>query len=105
MPVTVNDYTEEALQEMVRLSNQRCVIDFVEIFVMHIKDLSPYETGHNRDSVRMEPATPNLEDPHLTVTVQTESGYGGWLEVGTARMAARPYFAPAYERTRSDFHA
>jgi hypothetical protein len=58
------------------------------------KQKSPYLTGNNRRSITFEMPTP------LRVRVYTESGYGGWLELGTSRMAPRPYFAPAYQETR-----
>ncbi|MBI5092233.1 MAG: hypothetical protein HZB26_07265 [Candidatus Hydrogenedentes bacterium] len=34
--------------------------------------------------------------------VYTQSGYGGWLEVGTKRMDARPYIAPGFEKAVND---
>ena len=30
----------------------------------------------------------------------TETGYGGWLDIGTSRMPARPYFAPNFEEAK-----
>jgi len=35
-----------------------------------------------------------------TVIVATTSGYGGYLEVGTGRMGARPYIMPALEKNK-----
>ena len=55
----------------------------------------PTATGHNRDSITWR-KIPNGVDVH------TESGYGGWLEIGTRHMEARPYFRPAFEETRAD---
>lgn len=57
---------------------------------------SPVKTGRNRRSIsgdaRFGPTG------HVEGRLFTESGYGGYLEVGTARMAARPYLAPAVEK-------
>jgi hypothetical protein len=68
---------------------------FARLMVGGAKHLSPVDTGHNRDSVTWR-KIPNGVDVH------TESGYGGWLEIGTQDMAARPYFRPAFEETRVD---
>ena len=54
---------------------------------------SPYLTGHNRNSIA---AGPLKEDGREVIgEVFTESGYGGYLELGTSRMKARPYLQPA----------
>ncbi len=53
-------------------------------------DKSPYDTGNNRDSIKWEEAKKN------EYIIFTESGYGGWLEIGTSKMAAPPYIKPAY---------
>ena len=52
---------------------------------------SPVLTGFNRNSIqyRINP---------LSGMVFSTSGYGGWLEIGTSRMPARPHFKPAYDR-------
>lgn len=53
--------------------------------------------GHNRDSVRFEKAD------HLKYAVRTETGYGGFLELGTSKMPARPYMAPAFKEAKAEF--
>ena len=47
----------------------------------------------NPDGVRIDPQT-------LAGEIITTSGYGGYLEVGTRRMPARPYIVPAAEEAR-----
>ncbi len=43
------------------------------------------------------------ESSGLSGKVFSESGYGGWLEIGTSKMKARPYFRPAFEETKQEF--
>jgi len=52
---------------------------------------SPYLTGNNRDSIGFD------HDNPLSWRIFTRSSYGAWLELGTSRMAARPYMAPAIQ--------
>ncbi|MCL4735381.1 MAG: hypothetical protein KJ050_10645 [Candidatus Omnitrophica bacterium] len=53
--------------------------------------------GHNRDSIRWEKMA------GLKYMVRTETGYGGFLELGTSKMPARPYLAPAYTEAEKEF--
>ena len=55
--------------------------------------LSPYKRGFNRRSI-------TYKVKGKTAEIWTESGYGGYLEVGTATMGARPYLRPAIERNK-----
>ena len=55
------------------------------------KRRSPYKTGTNRRSIRW--AAPRGGER----TIFTQSGYGAYLELGTKKMAARPYIRPALE--------
>ena len=52
---------------------------------------SPIDTGNNRRSIK-------FEAKGLEGAVYSTSGYGGFLETGTVKMAARPYFKPALDR-------
>lgn len=62
------------------------------------KEGSPYITGTNRRSI----ATDTQEaGGRVEGSIFTQSGYGGYLEVGTSKMAARPYLWPAVERHAS----
>ena len=55
-----------------------------------IKD-SPKLTGNNMRSIK-------YEQKKLEASVYSTSGYGGFLETGTRKMAARPYMKPALDR-------
>lgn len=52
---------------------------------------SPWLTGNNARSIASEVGG-------LQGTVYGTSGYSGFLEVGTSRMNARPYFRPALDK-------
>lgn len=52
---------------------------------------SPKLTGNNARSIK-------YEAEGLSGAVYSTSGYGGYLEVGTARMPARSYMKPALDR-------
>jgi HK97 gp10 family phage protein len=54
------------------------------------KKLSPVDTGRNRSSIASE-----VEG--LSGQIYGASGYSAYLEFGTVKMAARPYFQPALD--------
>lgn len=75
--------------------------------------MSPYRTGHNARMIsyvtswgsgsgplRNETSALGsaMQDTKHRAAVMTGSGYGGWLEIGTARIPARPYIRPAVEQ-------
>ena len=57
---------------------------------------SPVDTGNNRRSIR-------YEAEGLSGSIFSTSGYGGYLETGTAVMSARPYFKPALDKNLPRF--
>ena len=60
---------------------------------------SPFLHGNNKRSIMFEvgPGKPVAVN-ELEGAVYSTSGYGGYLETGTVKMAARPYFKPALDR-------
>jgi HK97 gp10 family phage protein len=58
---------------------------------------SPWQTGNNARSIRAE-----IDPSGLQGMIYSTSGYGGFLETGTVKMAARPYFRPALDRNTSN---
>jgi HK97 gp10 family phage protein len=58
---------------------------------------SPHDTGNNSDSIAKDAG---MEGGKIVGRVYTQSGYGGWLEIGTSKMPARPYIAPAYQEAK-----
>jgi hypothetical protein len=63
-------------------------------------ELSPWLTGTNRRSIETD-----WQDSGNGIAMQlfTTSGYGGYLEAGTRKMAARPYLYPAFLYHRKGF--
>ena len=71
---------------------------------------SPWETGNNRRSIVGEASGMGMvagqgsserlvDDSKIEGAVYSSSGYGGYLEVGTSRMPARPYIKPAMDKS------
>lgn len=69
-----------------------------ETFEIDIKSVakqgSPVLTGLNRNSIDTEV----VQNPGVVeATLFTQSGYGGYLEIGTSKMKAVPYLQPAFD--------
>ena len=75
----VNKATEKAIKDVV-----------VDIANDAIRG-SPYLTGNNRRSIK-------YEAKGLEGAIYSTSGYGGFLETGTVKMPAQPYFKPALDK-------
>jgi len=56
---------------------------------------SRHKTGNNQRSIA-------YESDKLSAAVFSTSGYGGYLETGTAKMAGIPYFKPALDKNMPD---
>ena len=56
---------------------------------------SPERLGTNKRSIDFD-----VDRSKLTGRLFTQSGYGGYLEVGTSKMAPRPYMVPAVEKNK-----
>ncbi len=97
MAVVINDRTSKAMRQIRKLSNEG-IIDFAGKVVDIAKTLTPRLTGNNSDNI--------LTKAHeeLNVSVFTSSGYGAYLELGTAHMPARPYFMPAIGKAIREFN-
>ena len=95
----VNDRTDQAIRK-IRVLIQGDLEDFVENFAELTKEYSPKRPapigGHNAASV-------TIKRDGKTFRVVTESGYGAYLELGTHKMTARPYFMPAFLQSVSEF--
>ena len=81
---------------------------------------SPFDTGHNRRSIgwMVSPAGRisfgtlstssgkkgsggvKTQSDIPVVALATSSGYGGWLEIGTRKMHARPYLVPSVKKLK-----
>jgi HK97 gp10 family phage protein len=63
---------------------------------------SPKKTGNNMRSIKYEVSgmgSNEMVDPNkIEGAIYSTSGYGGYLETGTYKMGARPYFRPALDR-------
>jgi hypothetical protein len=69
---------------------------------------SPKLTGNNMRSIRYEASGFHtregvVDQSKIEGAVYSTSGYGGFLETGTVKMAARPYIKPAADRYAPKF--
>jgi len=110
MSVTSNLKTKEAkdiLGKATRLAMRDTVVEIANDSMRN----TPKLTGHNMRSIAGEvsgmgtvqqgaDAEPGkiVDDSKMEGAVYSTSGYGGYLETGTARMDARPYMNPAKEK-------
>ena len=62
---------------------------YAESVVEQMREAAPVRTGHLRDNIKKDaPAEGG------SVQINSEADYSGYVEYGTSRMAARPFFTP-----------
>lgn len=81
--------TAEVLRKVNRAGNLGLTDTVVDIANDVVKG-SPWLTGHNARSIQYTVEA-------LSADIFSTSGYGGYLETGTYKMPARPYFKPALD--------
>jgi HK97 gp10 family phage protein len=72
---------------------------FADVMVEVAKEGTPFDTGNNRSAIGV------LEGSNGSYAIGTTSGYGGYLEFGTKRMPARPYFLPAADAAKKNIES
>lgn len=92
MTVRKNLRTDEA-GEKVKKAGVKALKDVIVAIANDVIKIHPWKTrtGHNSRSIR-------YEVKGLSGSVYSTSGYGGYLETGTVKMPAFPYFKPALDR-------
>src|SRR4051812_35668671 len=84
-----------------RMTQQAIFEAVQEVFEIDIKTAakqnSPVKTGTNKRSIDTEVTQTSKG---VQAELFTQSGYGGYLEIGTSKMKARPYLIPAFDKFR-----
>ena len=106
--IELNLKTEEATKQVIEANKKAMRDTVVEVTGDAVKG-SPWETGNNRRSIVGDASGMGkvagqggserlVDDSKIEGAVYSTSGYGGLLEVGTSKMAARPYIKPATDK-------
>ena len=118
MKLTVKFITNlktKEVQDKVRKAVDKGLLNAMVAVANDVIKGSPAVTGHNRRSIAYKIGSKVTalgmpqggEEPFKTgepgikegeAAIYSTSGYGGYLETGTSRMAARPYFKPALDK-------
>jgi len=107
--IRLNIREEEVVKEVTE-ANKKAMRDTVVDVTRDAIKGSPWETGNNRRSIVGEASTMGIvagqgsaerqvDDAKIEGAVYSSSGYGGFLEVGTSKMPARPYIKPAMDKS------
>ncbi len=98
------DLKTEEVQKKVTEATRLALRDTIVAIAADAIEGSPVKTGNNRRSIKYEVAgmgSNEMVDPNkLEAATYSTSGYGGFLETGTYKMAARPYFRPALDKNK-----
>lgn len=120
MKLLVNFVTNIKSQEVidkVKKATDKALLGAMVAIASDVIHLSRHVTGHNRRSIAYKigskvtalGASQGGEAPFETgepdinkgqAAIYSTSGYGGYLETGTAKMAAKPYFRPALDKNK-----
>jgi len=96
----VNLKTKE-VQNKVEKATKQGMKDVVTDIAGDVINIHPWktQTGNNSRSIMYEvgPGKPVAKNEGEGAVYST-SGYGGYLETGTVKMASRPYFKPALDK-------
>ncbi len=102
---------KEKVEEAARLGLRDTIVAIHE----DAMEGSPKKTGHNMRSIAAEvsgmgmvsnggeaSAERLVDDTKLESAAYSTSGYGGYLETGTYKMPAQPYFRPALDAHKNE---
>lgn len=98
----------EKVKEASRLGMRDTVVDIHGDTIKNAKAVGFWDTGNNARSIASEVSGMGkvagegsqeriVDDSKIEGAVYSTSGYGGFGETGTVKMAARPYFKPALD--------
>ena len=100
MDVILNLKTKEVIDK-VNKATKKAIKDVVVDIANDVINIHPWKTrtGNNSRSIKYEVGPGGeVAKGELEGAVYSTSGYGGYLETGTAKMPAFPYFKPALDR-------
>ena len=102
MKITTNWVTNiksKEVEDKVSKATKQGLTDVVTDIANDAIKGSPWLFGNNARSIKYEvgPGKP-VAEKELEGAIYSTSGYGGYLETGTVKMPARPYFKPALDR-------
>lgn len=80
-----------ALKEIAKIVEGR-LVEFGETVVELARDNAPVDTGNLKRSIEAKQVSDK------SMTIQTRTGYGAYVELGTRHRAATPYLAPAVKQ-------
>ena len=103
---------QNKVEKATQLGIRDTVVEIHGDAIKNAKSVRFWETGHNARSIVSEvsgmggtvqqgaDAEPQrvVDDSKMEGAVYSTSGYGGYGETGTVKMAARPYFKPALDK-------
>ena len=92
--VKITDHTARVVKDVGRFSLNG-LRDYVDTAVGIITKLAPIDTGNHRSEIDQRAEGAGF-------VIFSGSGYGGFLEEGTARMVAQPHFAPGLAQARRE---
>ena len=84
-----NIHTKE-VEDKVQNAYSKSLKEVVVLIANAVIKGSPVLTGNNKRSIE-------YKSDDKSGQINSTSGYGGYLETGTSKMAARPYFRPALD--------
>ena len=100
--VKVNLKTKEVIDRVTK-ATKGALVDTVaaiaEDTIKNAKSVGFWDTGHNARSIMYEVGpSGEVAKKDSEGAVYSTSGYGGYGETGTRKMAARPYMKPALDK-------
>lgn len=85
-------YNDKEVLDAVRKQGKKHITKFAIVVERYAKELCPVDTGNLRRSITHDVET---HDDVIIGQVGTPVHYGPYVELGTRKMAARPYLRPA----------
>ena len=91
------------VEDKVKKASQQGLKDVVTDIANDAIKGSPHLTGNNKRSIMFEVGPGGeVAKNEGEGAVYSTSGYGGYLETGTVKMPARPYFKPALDMNKKN---